>query len=309
MPMRALITGIKGFVGQYLLEELKKNNIGTFGISRKEEIKGNLYKGDILDLEGITNIIKSIRPDVVFHLAGFTSVKDSWEKPDEAMRLNKGGTENLYKAIERIDINIKVILASSAEVYGNPAKLPISETDPVHPVNPYSKSKLAQEEVANNNPKIKTIICRSFHHTGPRQLPIFAIPSFAKQVAMAEAGLQNEILVGNLDAQRDFTDVRDVVRAYRMLAQSDNWGQTYNICSGKTWSIKQVLDILLQYSKKNIIITADPSKIRPNDIPVLQGNNAKIKNDTEWELKIPFSTTIKDTLEYWRGIITYGDHA
>lgn len=298
--MRALITGIKGFVGQYLLEELEKNNIETFGISREKEIEENIYKGDILNLESIANIIRSIRPDVVFHLAGFTSVKDSWEKPDEAMKLNKGGTENLYKAIEQIDANIKVILVSSAEVYGRPAKLPLLETDPVHPENPYSKSKLAQEEVARENPKIRTIICRSFHHTGPRQQPIFAIPSFAKQIAAIEASLQTEILVGNLDAKRDFTDVRDVVRAYGLLSQSNKWGQIYNICSGKTWSMKQVLDTLLKYSKKDIKITVDPSKMRPSDIPALQGDNIKIKNDIKWEPQIPFERTLLDTLNYWR---------
>lgn len=298
--MRALITGIKGFVGQYLLDELEKNNIETFGISRKEEIEENIYKGDILDLESIANIIRSIRPDVVFHLAGFTSVKDSWEKPDEAMRLNKGGTENLYKAIEQIDANIKVILISSAEVYGKPLKLPLLETDLVHPENPYSKSKLAQEEVARENPKIRTIICRSFHHTGPRQQPIFAIPSFAKQIAAIEASLQTEILVGNLDAKRDFTDVRDVVRAYRLLSQSNKWGQIYNICSGKIWSMKQVLNTLLKYSKKDIKTTIDPSKMRPSDIPILQGDNTKIKNNIEWEPQIPFEQTLLDTLNYWR---------
>lgn len=300
MPMRALITGIKGFVGQYLLEELKKNNIETFGISRKEEIEENIYKGDILDLESVANIIKYTQPDVVFHLAGFTSVKDSWDKPDEAMRLNKGGTENLYKAIAAVDANIKVILISSAEVYGKPSKIPLLETDPIHPENPYSKSKLAQEKIARDNPKIKTVICRSFPHTGPRQQPIFAIPSFAKQIAMVEAGLQNEILVGNLDAQRDFTDVRDVVQAYRILAQSDNWGQIYNICSGKIWSIKQVLDTLLRCSEKNIKITIDSSKMRPSDIPVLRGDNTKIKHDIQWEPNISFITTLQDILDYWR---------
>ncbi len=304
MPMRALITGINGFVGQYLLEELKKNNIETFGISRKEEIKENIYKGDILDLEGITNIIKSIRPDVVFHLAGFTSVKDSWDKPDEAMKLNKNGTEILYQAINRINVDIKVILASSAEVYGKPAKLPISETDPVHPENPYSKSKLAQEEAANNNPKIKTIICRGFPHTGPRQQPIFVIPSFAKQIALIEKGLQSEIWVGNLEAKRDFTDVRDVVSAYRLLSLSDHWGQTYNICSNSSHSIKQVLNDLVRLSRtKNISIIQDPTKMRPSDIPVLQGDNTKITNDIHWQPNISLATTLQDILDYWRNEI------
>lgn len=298
--MKALVTGIKGFVGQYLELELKKNNFEVFGIIVEPRDKDNYFQGDILDSEFITKTISALKPDIIFHLAGFTSVKDSWDSPELTMKVNKGGTEILYKAITSSSPSTKVILVSSAEVYGIPQKSPINENHPTNPLTPYGKSKLAQEEVAGANNSVKTIICRSFPHTGPKQKPIFVVPSFARQIAAIEKGEQESLAVGNLEAKRDFLDVRDVVRAYRLLAQSSLWGNTYNVSSGTSYSIKEVLETLISLSHTKIKVVVDQSKLRPSEIPVLWGDNAKLRKDLGWSPTISFKQTLEDTLNYWR---------
>lgn len=298
--MKALVTGIKGFVGQYLELELKKNNFEVFGIIVEPRDKDIYFQGDILDSEFMTKTISALKPDVIFHLAGFTSVKESWDSPELAMKINKGGTEILYKAITSSSPNTKVILISSAEVYGIPQKSPINENHPTSPLTPYGKSKLAQEEVTKANNLVKTIICRSFPHTGPEQKPIFVVPSFAKQIAAIEKGKQENLAVGNLEAKRDFLDVRDVVRAYRLLAESSLWGNTYNISSGASYSIKEVLDTLISLSQTKIKVVVDQSKLRPSEIPVLWGDNTKLRKDLDWSPTISLKQTLADTLNYWR---------
>jgi len=298
--MKALVTGIKGFVGRYLELELKRQNFEIFGIIQDSSKNKKYFQGNILDSKFMTKTIAALQPDIIFHLAGFTSVKDSWDYPELAMKVNKDSTKILYEAITASSPNTKVILVSSAEVYGAPKKIPINEKHPTNPLSPYGKSKLAQEEVAKANSSVKTIICRSFPHTGPGQKPIFVIPAFAKQIATIEKGHQLNLSVGNLEAKRDFLDVRDVVCAYRLLAQSSLWGNTYNICSGTSVSIKEVLDNLIALSHAKIKVVVDQSKLRPSDIPVLCGDNAKLRKDLNWSAMISFKQTLEDTLKYWR---------
>jgi len=298
--MKALVTGIKGFVGRYLEQELVKNHFEVYGVIEELPDKEIYFRGDILDHEFMVKTISDLQPEVIFHLAGFTSVKASWDSPELAMKVNKGGTEILYEAIISSSSDTKVILISSAEVYGIPQQSPINENHPTNPVSPYGQSKLAQEAVAKANHSVKTIICRSFPHTGPEQKPIFVVPSFAKQIAAIEKGQQENISVGNLEAKRDFLDVRDVVRAYRLLAESSLWGQTYNICSGKSYSIKEVLETLIALSRAKIKVVIDPTKLRPSDIPVLWGDNSKLTKDLAWSPAISFRQTLEDTLNYWR---------
>lgn len=297
--MRALVTGINGFVGRYLEQELLNNGFEVFGILQEKPIKKTHFQGDILDKDFLIRTLLQIKPDVVFHLAGFTSVKSSWESADLAMKVNQGGTEILYSAIAEANSRAKVVITSSADVYGNPTHVPIQETDPTLPTSPYAKSKLAQEEVAKKHKDI-TIICRSFPHTGPAQTPTFVIPSFAMQIAAIEKKQQATLSVGNLEAKRDFLDVRDVVRAYRFLGESSLWGNTYNICSGVAYSIKEILDMLMSFSTIDITIVEDPSRLRPSDIPILLGDNTKITRSLPWSPEIPIEQTLKDTLAYWR---------
>ncbi|MFA6553696.1 MAG: GDP-mannose 4,6-dehydratase [Patescibacteria group bacterium] len=298
--MKALVTGIKGFVGRYLEQELIGNNFGVFGITQEPSDTDAYRQGDILDGAFMKKTISALQPDVIFHLAGFTSVKQSWDAPDQAMKVNKGSMEILYDAITSSSPHTKVILTSSAEVYGIPQKSPINENHPTHPASPYGKSKLAQEAVAASHPSVRTIICRSFPHTGPKQQPIFVVPSFAKQIAAIEKGQQENLSVGNLEAKRDFLDVRDVVRAYRLLAESSLWGNTYNVSSGTPYSIKEVLDTLVTLSTSKINVVIDQSRMRPSDIPVLWGDNSKLCHDLSWSPTIPFKQTLEDTLNYWR---------
>lgn len=300
--MRALITGINGFVGTYLRQELTSHNWEVFGLSDNPPFNDRVLEGNILDRSRIQTILRKVNPEVVFHLAGFTSVSASWNDPELALRVNRDGTLFLYESSARQQQPPAVLITSSAEVYGIPRKTPIPETHPLNPLNPYAVSKLAQERVAQKYPSIRTVISRGFPHTGPGQASTFVVSDFARQVARVEKGLQETIAVGNLEARRDYLDVRDVVRAYRLLTEKECWGDIYNVCSGTVYSIKQLLQELVKLAQPGVKvpIVTDSLRIRPNDIPILHGDNRKLVNATGWRPRISISSTLHDVLTYWR---------
>jgi GDP-4-dehydro-6-deoxy-D-mannose reductase len=319
MSERALITGITGFVGSHLAEYLLKKNIEVYGTvrwrSKTENIdhiknKIKLISADMRDGHSLQNVVKEVEPNYVFHLAAQSFVPMSWKAPSDTMQTNAIGTIHLFEAIRKSKVEPKIQVAGSSEEYGMvyPNEVPIKETNPLRPLSPYGVSKVAEDKLSYQYFKsygLKTVVTRAFNHTGPRRGDVFATSNFSKQVVEIEKGLREPIMyVGNLNAQRDFTDVRDVVKAYWLSLQKCKFGEAYNICSEKTMRIQEVLDIVLSMSKvKNIEVKKDPERMRPSDVEILLGDCTKFKEQTGWKTTIPFEQTMKDLLEWWRNEI------
>jgi len=302
--LRALITGINGFVGPYLAECIRKESIEVFGIDKSITAPTpNMIALDILDGEAVRKAVAEVRPDFVFHLAAQSSVEKSWTIPELTHDINVNGTKNLFDAIVSEGLSPKILVISSAEVYGYSGTEAIKETFPLHPSSPYAESRVEQENLVLDFMKkynLFVIISRSFVHTGPGQSDNFVCSDFAKQLVEVERGKRMEIHVGNLNSARDFTDVRDMVKAYLLAVQKGKSGEIYNLCSGKAYAIKEVLDILIGMSAAKVAIYQDPAKIRPKDTPLILGDNHKFVADTGWKPVHKFEDTLKDILEYWR---------
>lgn len=312
---RALITGISGFVGSHLADYLLELNVDVYGTYRWRSnlmnighIKRNvsLREADLRDLASLVGVMREVQPDYVFHLAAQSYVPASWTSPEKTMAVNAGGTVNVLEAIRLTDIDPRILICGSSEEYGlvHQDEVPISEDQPLRPMSPYGVSKVAADLLGyqyHQSYGMKTVRTRAFNHTGPRRGEVFVVSTFCKQIAMIEKGWQPTVIyVGNLDAQRDFTDVRDMVKAYWMALHSCDWGDVYNICSGRTHRIRNVLEDLLKMATKKIGIKTDPTRMRPSDVPVLLGSPTKFQSKTGWEAEIPFHVTLNDTLEYWR---------
>ncbi|MBN1405943.1 MAG: GDP-mannose 4,6-dehydratase [Candidatus Omnitrophica bacterium] len=315
--MKVLITGIAGFVGSHFTEFfLKRKNIQVYGIERwkasTENIehlkdKIDLYdECDINDIVSMRDILKKTTPDYIIHLAAQSFVPTSWTAPAETIKTNIIGEVNLFEALRSLKLNPRIIVAGSSEEYGFVKKeeLPIRETNPLRPLSPYAVSKIGQDFLGYQYYKsygMNIIRTRAFNHTGPRRGESFVTSNFAKQIAMIEKGKQKPvILVGSLSAKRDFTDVRDMVKAYWAIMQKGVPGEVYNICSGRTYAVQEVLDMLLSFTKKRVTVKKDPARMRPSDVPVLLGDCTKMKKITGWEPEIPFKKTLEDLLDYWR---------
>lgn len=300
--MKALITGSTGFVGPYLKKELESHGYEVFGLDRHnpENFK-NVFCGDICDSNFVNGVIKKILPDEIYHLAGFSSVKKSFEEPKLTMQINVDGTRNILEAIKKFCPKSKVLIVSSADVYGKPKKIPISEDQELTITSPYSESRILQEKLAREYSSLHIVISRSFPHTGPGQPEIFVLPDFVKQVVEIEKGIKDPvILTGNIDVVRDFSDVRDVSKAYHLLLQKGKKGEVYNVGSGKGYNLKELLAKLIDYAKIKIQIKQDPSKIRPVEIVELVADTSKIVKDTGWKSNYSIDRTIEDLLDYWR---------
>lgn len=312
---KALITGITGFVGSHLAEFLLKESLEVYGTSRwrskmdnvesiKDKIK--LHEADLLDAHSIYQIIDEIKPDYIFHLAAQSYVMSSWQSPANTIEVNTTGAINLFEAVRKTNLKCPVQIACSSEEYGKvyPNEVPIKETNPLRPLSPYAVSKLAMDYLGYQyyeSYKINIIRTRGFNHTGPRRGEVFAESTFAKQIAEIEKGKSEPVVsVGNLEAKRDYTDVRDMVRAYYLAAKMCTPGEVYNICTGKAWRIGDVLDYLIKLSKIKIKIKQDPTRMRPSDVPILIGDNSKFVEKTGWKPEIPFEKTLGDLLNYWR---------
>lgn len=314
--MKVLVTGITGFVGSHLADSLLgKGNIEVYGIERwrsnceniehiKDKIR--LIECDIRDSSSVKKVVEEVKPDRIFHLAAQSFVFTSWHAPAETLTTNIIGELNIFEAIRELGISPKIHIAGSSEEYGmvRKSELPIKETNSLRPLSPYAVSKVGQDLLGYQyymSYGLNIIRTRAFNHTGPRRGEVFVCSNFAKQIAKIKKGKQEPVIfVGNLEAIRDFSDVRDIVKAYWLAMEKCKSGEVYNICSGRGYKISEVLEILLALSKVNIKIRQDPNKMRPSDVPILVGDSSKFKKQTGWEPEIPFEQTLKDLLVYWR---------
>lgn len=313
---KALVTGITGFAGSFLAEHLVPMGgyeiAGTYltdsSISNVSSIRNKikLHKVDLQDFAATKNLISEEKPDLVFHLAALSSPAESFKNPSKFINNNVSAQVNLLEAVRQTKIFPRILIVSTAEVYGDvsPADLPINEETPLRPGNPYAVSKVAQDFLGLQYflaHKIPVIRVRPFNHIGPRQSPAFVVSSFAKKIAEIEKGSIEPVLkVGNLAAKRDFTDVRDMVNAYVQILDKGDIGEVYNIGSGSSYKIEDILNKLLSFSDKKIKVERDESLMRPIDVPELVCDNTKIKNATGWQPKIPINQTLRETLDYWR---------
>jgi GDP-4-dehydro-6-deoxy-D-mannose reductase len=313
---RVLVTGVTGFAGSHLVDfMLERGDVEIWGLvrwrSRTENIEHfrdriRLFECDLRDAESTRDAIEAARPDWIFHLAAQSFVTTSWKAPSESLTTNVLGQLHLFEACRRIGLRPRIQVACSSEEYGmvHEDELPIRETNPLRPLSPYAVSKVGQDMLAYQyfmSYGTDAVRTRGFNHEGPRRGPVFVASDFAKQIADIERGMQAPVLsVGNLDARRDFTDVRDMVRAYWLSLEKGEGGEAYNICSGTAWRIKDLLDLLLTMTKVKIEVRTDPQRLRPSDVPVLLGDHSKFTAATGWKPVIPFERTLADMLEFWR---------
>lgn len=312
--MQALITGAGGFVGghlcAYLLAHTGWELLGTVYPnpveSQPQDKRLRLEFANLCDPDVVQSLVAEIQPDYIFHLAAQAFVPTSLADPWDTLQNNIRSELNLLEAVRRSGREVRVLVVGSNEEYGapQPGELPQTESSPLRPNNPYAVSKVAQDflgleyHLAYGIPVVRV---RPFNHTGPGQSPRFVVPAFARQIARIEAGQQETVMqVGNLDAARDFSDVRDIVRAYHLAATQGEAGEVYNLASGQAQSIRGLLDTLLSYSQADIRVERDPARYRPVDVPQVYGSAEKFHRLTGWEPKIPFEQTLKDTLDYWR---------
>lgn len=315
---RVLVTGADGFVASHLLVELAREcDCAVTGIGLKPgasaDVEGLTYQVlDITDYESVKELLSVVRPDAIFHLAAMPSVHLSWEDPWTTYRVNVIGQVNLLEAVRRLELETSVHIACSSEEYGKvgPGDMPIAEGAAFKPCSHYAVSKVAQETLGLMYFEAfgwRVLVTRGFNQCGPGQSSDFAVSSFARQIAEIEAGAREPVLmVGNLEAQRDFMDVRDTVRAYRMVMEKGLAGESYNVCSGHARAVGEMLDMLLEISGAEIRVESDPCRQRPSDIPVLLGDNTLLRQRTGWEPEIPIARTLADTLDHWRDKIRPG---
>ncbi len=315
--MRVLITGITGFAGSHLAEYILAGHpdVEVSGImrwrSRPENIESvrdriSILECDLRDATSVKKLMARVRPDRIFHLAAQSFVPSSWNAPAESLTTNLIGQLNIFEAIRELGLDPWIQIACSSEEYGlvHENELPIKETNPLRPLSPYAVSKVGQDYLAYQYYKsfgLKAVRTRGFNHDGPRRGDVFVSSNFAKQIVEVEKGRKPPVIyVGNLDARRDFSDVRDIVRAYWLALEHCEPGEVYNICSGKAFSIREVLEQLIEASSVDVKIEQDPERLRPSDVPVLLGDAEKFKKATGWKPEIPYEQTLKDMLEYWR---------
>jgi GDP-4-dehydro-6-deoxy-D-mannose reductase len=305
-----LVTGAAGFAGSHVVQMLAGagNIIGwTRATPPPEEIAplAAWQQVDLLDRDAVRTAISRAKPDAVYHCAGAPNVAHSWRDTVSPLSNNVLGTHILLDALRRAGSGCRVVIPSSATVYA-PSTSSLTEESPVAPVNPYALSKLAQEQlglISGREDGIEVIVTRSFNHTGPRQSAAFAAPNMARQIALIEAGaVEPMIKVGNLDAQRDMTDVRDMARAYAGLMEKGTPSTIYNVASGVARSMKSILEALVARARVTVRIETDPALLRPSDTPVLLGDASRLRTTTGWEPQIPFDRTLDDLLTYWRAI-------
>lgn len=313
--MKALVTGIGGFAGSHLAEYLLAQGLEVCGILLPGEDTANLdaikhcltlHEADLTNAGGVCHVVEEERPDLIYHLAAQAAVSKSWEDPASTMIINIMSQLNLLQAVLAANIYPRILVVGSYEEYGalHPEELPARETSPLRPTNPYGVSKIAQDMMGYQYYSGRGLCCvrvRPFNHLGPRQSETFVAPSFAKQVAEAETGLREPaVRVGNLAAQRDFTDVRDIVRGYYLALLHGEAGEVYNLGSGRAVSAQCILDFFLAHAKIHLSVEVDPALIRPLDVSVSVCDFSKLKERTGWEPQIPLERTLSDVLEYWR---------
>jgi GDP-4-dehydro-6-deoxy-D-mannose reductase len=266
----------------------------------------NLIECDLLDATSTDQMIAAVRPDRVFHLAAQSFVPTSWHAPAHTIQTNVIGQLNLFEAIRRAGLRPRIHVAGSSEQYGlvHADEVPIRESNPFRPLSPYAVSKVAQEMMAyqyHRSYEFHTVVTRGFNHTGPRRGQVLVTSNFAKQIAEAEAGLRTPVIeTGDLSSKRDWSDVRDVVRAYWLALEHCTPGEAYNVGADRAIGVGEMLDTLLSFSSKAIEKRVDPSRLRPSDVKLLLGDSTKFRKATGWAPTIPFTKTMEDLLNYWR---------
>lgn len=312
---KILITAASGFAGSYLTKHLLERGETSIAatylsdLGPIEQLKDTIetYQLDFQDKKAVEDLIEKTKPEKVYHLVALPNAGDSFKDPEKTLVNNIVTELNLLEALRKQNmLSTRVLLITSADTYGvvNPSDLPIDEDTPFHPASPYAVSKVAQDYLglqyflAYTMPIIRV---RPFNHIGPLQTPSFAVPAFCRKIALIEKGKMEPVLtVGRIDTKRDFTDVRDMVSAYKLVMEKGKPGDVYNIGSGKSTKIEDILHMLLSKAKVEIHIKTDESLFRPNDPSELVCDNTKVKNLTDWEPKIPLEQTLSETLDYWR---------
>lgn len=314
--MKSLIIGGAGFVGAYLVRHLKndlgqevvvtkmpREQVNVDGVDMSEIQVCDL---DILDKEAVVALFCMVHPDCIYHLAAQSSVSVSWKNPELTIDVNVKGGVNILEALRELDYKPRVLFIGSGEEYGHifQDETPIKEDNVSRPGNIYAATKACQNMLARiyaDAYNLDVMMVRAFNHIGPNQLPLFVVADFCKQVAEIEAGNREPVMkVGNLSAKRDFTDVRDVVRAYALLMKSGCAGETYNIGSGHAIAIEDLLRCILDNSSVDIRVEVDPEKLRPVDVPIIEADTTKVYEATGWKPEISLEQTIRETLDYWR---------
>jgi GDP-4-dehydro-6-deoxy-D-mannose reductase len=295
--MKALVTGASGFVGRHLTRHLEQSGDEVIGIDR------HVGDPDLLDLAGLTDRVVDLAPDVVYHLGGWSDVGASWTHPVDTFRVNAEGTLNLLLACRQVVR--RVVVVTSADVYGKVSlsELPLTEESTLRPVTPYAASKIAADYLGLQawlGFGTEVVRVRAFNHLGPGQTSRFVCPALAERIAINELEGREVVPVGNLTPRRDFTDVRDVVRAYRLLADHGEPGEAYNVCSGHDIAISDLADRLVAMADRPMRLEDDPSLHRPVEVPVLRGDYTKLNKDTGWHPEIPLDQTLRDVLDEWR---------
>ena len=306
MPGSPLITGATGFAGSHLLDLLLTEHPIVHAWSNpRGRAPSHVRPGvrwrrvDLLDREAVEAALRDAAPSDIYHCAGFADVQQAWRSPARALEVNALGTHRVLDAAARIGFGGRILVTGSAAVYAG-SNDALTEDDPLAPTGPYAVSKLAQEMTAARS-GLSVLLVRPFNHAGPRQDDSYVTAAFARQIADIERGLGEPVLrVGNLDARRDITDVRDVARAYRDLMSRGQAHRPYNVCRGHAYRVGELLDILLSLADVRVEVRTDPARMRPSDTPVVLGSHDRLTSDTGWRPAIPIETTLADILEFWR---------
>ena len=313
---KVLISGVNGFVGSHLAEACLARGWEVHGTIRHhrstlENIgaiadKISLHRCDIADQPNVADVVKTVKPDYLYHLAAQSYVPDSWLAPQQTMVANVVGTLNVLEAVRSHSMGTVVHVAGTSEEYGqvNVNELPITEDSPLRPLSPYGVSKASADMLARQYAAsygVKAVVTRAFNHSGPRRGRFFAESDWCRQVALAEAGLVDPVIRhGNLEAVRDYTDVRDIVRGYIAAAELGKKGEVYQLCSGVGVKMATVLGVITVMANVRIRLEEDPARMRPSDVPRLVGSNKKAKDELGWEPTITAATMLQDLLDYWR---------
>ena len=314
--MRALVTGASGFVGGHLVEHLLAASDPVIGMSQSgrwpPELsdlmrRARLERCDLVETsdQEFAERLARKQPEVIYHLAAWSNPQKSAADPRGAWTVNLGGAMTLFEGLQASGLRPRVVIVGTGVSYGNPAPedLPVSERCPLRPNNPYAASKAAVDLLALQHHLahgVDVVIARPFNHAGTRQVDTYVLSSFARQVAEVELGRRSHLEVGNLEIVRDFTDVRDIVRAYRLLAERGRSGEVYNIGTGRDVSLAAMLEILRGLARVPVEVRVDPARVRPVDQPRLLADASKLRADTGWEPQIPLERTLADMLDHWR---------